>query len=516
MPIANLSRAGLLALAAAAFPAAATDWPQFGFDAVHSGNNTAEHALGAGNVSQLAAAWADPVVLPAKVDGAPVYAAGIATPGGTRNLLFLFGADAFCDGCSSTGTVFALDGDSGEVVWSRTTTGSDQHASSSPAIDAARAFVYSFGLDGYVHKYAIGTGEEVLTAGPTGWPQRVTLKPDVEKVARGLAIFSAGGHEYLHAVTNGYNGDGGDYQGHSVAIDLGDGTQKIFNAMCSTTAALLADGGCPSGRMSGIWGRGGSVYDADTGRVYVTTGNGQFNANSSGHNWGDSVLALATDGSGSGGGLPLDSYTPSNYQSLDNSDADLGSVSLAIVPVPPGSAVAHAGVQTGKDGVLRLIDLDDMSGAGAPAHVGGEIQLIDVPRGGAVFAQPAVWLDPSDQSAWIYVANGAGLSALQLGLDGNNRPHLTARWDTGGSTKSPVLANGVLYSAGACPGGGTCVSARNPRTGDVLWSSPHIGNLHWESPIVVDGALYMADGNGQLWKFALPATDTVFADGFDG
>jgi outer membrane protein assembly factor BamB len=173
-------------------------------------------------------------------------------------------------------------------------------------------------------------------------------------------------------------------------------------------------------------------------------------------------------------------------------------------------------VQTGKDGVLRLIDLDDPSGAGGPGHVGGEIQLLNVPQGGAVFAQPAVWVDPADQSAWVFVANGGGLSGLQLGLDGNHRPHLTSRWNAGGSHKSPILANGVLYAAGACPGGGTCISARDPHSGDVLWSSPHIGNLHWQSPILVDGALYMTDGAGVLWKFALPSTDTVFADGFDG
>ena len=36
-------------------------------------------------------------------------------------------------------------------------------------------------------------------------------------------------------------------------------------------------------------------------------------------------------------------------------------------------------MQAGKDAKLRLIDLDDMSGTARPAHVGGEIQLIDVP-----------------------------------------------------------------------------------------------------------------------------------------
>ncbi len=59
-----------------------------------------------------------------------------------------------------------------------------------------------------------------------------------------------------------------------------------------------------------------ATYDAGTDRVYITTGNGLFNANTGGNNWGDSVLALKPDGTGAGGGLPVDSYTPTNYAAL--------------------------------------------------------------------------------------------------------------------------------------------------------------------------------------------------------
>jgi hypothetical protein len=507
--------AAAMAAVLAGSTASATDWPQFGYDAAHSGHNTAETTIGVGNVAQLVSKYAGGADLPAKVDGAPVYASHVSTPGGTRDLLFLFGASSMFDGGSSDGTVFAVDAATGTVVWSHVTTGSDQHASSSPAIDAVRQYVYSFGLDGYVHKYRIGDGVETMASGPAGWPQRVTLKPEVEKVASGLTIVTAGGREYLHAVTDGYNGDGGDYQGHLVAIDLASGAAKVFNAMCSTTTMLLATGGCPGGRMSGIWGRGGATWDAATQQIYITTGNGQFNANSGGTNWGDSVLALAADGSGAGNGRPLDSYTPSNYQSLDDADADLGSVSLAILPAPAGSAARHLGVQTGKDGKLRLIDLDDMSATGIvfadgfdatlpSVHVGGELQLMNIPQGGGARAvQPAVWTNPSDQSTWVFVGNGNGLSALRLEVDGNGRPQLVQRWSKSGSATSPVLANGVLYTAGSCAGG-TCVTARAPVSGDTLWTSPSIGGLHWQSPIVVDGAVYVVDSNARLWKFGLP------------
>ena len=513
--------AWLLAGATLALPAFAADWPQFGRDAAHSGNNTAETTISASNVSQLVALYPAPVTLPAKVDGAPVFASGISTPNGVRDLLFLFGSDSFSDFSSTTGTLMAIDAATGGVVWSKSISGSasnsTQHASASPAIDAAKQYVYSFGVDGYVHKYQIGNGTEEQTSGPTGWPQQVTLKPDVEKSAASLTIVQSGGSEYLHVVLNGYNGDNGDYQGHSVAIDLATGARKIFNAVCSNVTTLIANGGCGTSHRSGIWGRGGATYDAATNRVYIATGNGPFD--NGGSNWGNSVFALAADG-GANGSAPLDSYTPTNYDALDQSDSDLGSTSMALLPAPSGSTIAHLGVQTGKDAQLRLIDLDDMSGSGAPGHTGGEIQILPVPQGGeGMREQPSVWVNPSDGSTWLFVGNlfGHGISGLQLGLDGNNRPQLTARWTKNDASTSSIVANGVLYNLGTCSNG-VCVAARNPLTGDVLWSSPSIGYPHWQSPILVNGAIYVVDGDGLLWKFGLdqPATDLIFENGFDG
>jgi hypothetical protein len=39
--------------------------------------------------------------------------------------------------------------------------------------------------------------------------------------------------------------------------------------------------------------------------------------------------------------------------------------------------------------------------------------------------------------------------------------------------------------------------------GSVLWSNPSIGGIHWESPIVVNGVLYITDPAGNLTAFSL-------------
>jgi outer membrane protein assembly factor BamB len=485
--------------------ALATDWPQWGFEPAHGANNTAETAVSAANVAQLEQKYA--VALTDRSNAAPVFAQGIATAAGTKDLLFV---------TAQTGRVTALDAADGSVVWTKTTTGGHTPIESSPAIDPGRTHVYHYGADGKVHKYAIGSGSETTTG---GWPVTVTLKPNVEKGASALATAVSGGVARLYAVTNGYVGDGGDYQGHLVTIDLATGTSRVFNSMCSTTTTLIASSGC-SGWQSGIWGRPGAVYDAGTDRVYITTANGEFNANTGGHNWGDSVLALHPDGTGAGAGMPLDSHTPTNYAQLDGSDIDLGSASLSILPAPAGSTVAHIGVQTGKDSKLHLIDLDDMSGMGAPGGVGGEIEVIDVPISEFwMKTQSVVWVDThGDGAAWVYVGNGSGISGLKLTLTAANVPHLQPTWQQSSDATSAIVANDVLYHAGSCAAG-TCLLARNPKTGAVLWTSPSIGSLKWGSPIFVNGALYMVNYSGsapKLYKFALPFTDTIFANGFAG
>jgi hypothetical protein len=489
--------AAALSICAAAHGA---DWMQFGYDAAHTGHNPAETTISAANVASLTTRYS--VDLAASVDSAPVYLANVQTPAGTKNLLFAL---------AQNGRLMAIDAATGSEVWHATMSGSGHTTTASPAIDTARAFIYAYGNDGKAHKFRVGDGTEITTG---GWPQTVTLKTSVEKGASGLTIAHAGGVDWLYVVTDGYIGDAGDYQGHITTINLSTGAQVVFNTLCSNLATHLGVGDCATHR-SGIWGRGGATYDAGTDRVYIATGNGQYNANGGGFNWGDSTLALAHDGTGAGGGMPRDSYTPTNFQQLDDQDIDLGSISLVIMTPPAGSAVAHLGMQTGKDAKLRLINLDDMSGQGGPAHVGGEIQLMNVPQGGSgMREQPATWVDGSGTS-WLFVANRNGISGLKLTLDGSNMPQLSMVWQKSGGTTSPVIANGVLYAISSCSGG-TCVVARDPLSGDTLWASEHIASPHWQSPIVVDGAVYVMDNSGKLWAFGLAQLpDDIFANGFD-
>jgi PQQ-like domain len=484
----------------------AYDWLQFGGNPQHSGNNASEAALTPANVSALTSKFS--ASLPATADSTPVFLEAVSTPGGVTDILFV---------TTTNGWIVALDAHTGATLWShqngpgtcKINNGSSAcYTTSSPAIDPNRLYVYSYGLEGSVHKYHVGDGTEITTG---GWPALATFKGYDEKASSALSTATSGGVTYLYVTRGGYPGDNGDYQGHVTAINLATGAQTIFNAACSDQAAHLRPVGggvsptCPSAQ-NAMWSRPGIIYDPGTARIFVATGNaftgtaGQFDGNT---NWSESVLALhpdATGGSGVNAGKPLDSYTPTNHATLDNQDSDVGSTALAILPVPVTSTVQHLGVQGGKDGKLRLLNLQDLSTHGGPGTTGGELSIINIPQGGGLFSQPAVWTNPADGKTWVFVVNGSGASGLRLDFDSGGNPSLTSVWSNGQSGTSPVVANKMVFLIG-----GSTARALDPLTGDQLWSASRSGGTHWQSVVVANGTVFAADQSGHVDAFWLSA-----------
>src|SRR5712692_8478685 len=132
-------------------------WPAFDGGGSRPGIFAAESVFNTSNVNTLAQTWQK--ALPYKTNGSAVYASSINTPSGTKDLIFF---------TTQQGSLIALDAATGNQVWRADTTGqfvASQGTSSSPAIDPSNQFVYSYGLDGKIHKYAIGTGTEDTTLG---------------------------------------------------------------------------------------------------------------------------------------------------------------------------------------------------------------------------------------------------------------------------------------------------------------------------------------------------------------
>src|SRR5438552_3668713 len=204
----------------------AYDWLQFNGDPQHSGNNTAETIISPANVASLTRKFQ--IDLPAVVDGAPVLLQGVTTATGVRDVLFV---------TTTGGDLVAIDAQTGIQLWVRRHPAgmctvnnglAPCYTTSSPAIDPNRQLVYSYGLDGYVHKHRIFDGTEIMDG---TWPELTTTKGFDEKGSSALALATSKGVTYLYAVHGGYPGDRGDYQGHVTAIELATGAQRVFNAM---------------------------------------------------------------------------------------------------------------------------------------------------------------------------------------------------------------------------------------------------------------------------------------------
>ena len=361
--------------------------------------------------------------------------------------------------------------------------------------------MYAYALDGTVRKYAVSNGAET-TGG--GWPELATLKPSVEKGGSALTIASVGGTNFLYICNGGYFGDGGNYQGHVTTVNLGSGAQNVFNTLCSNQTVHFTNGGSPDCAhvQSGVWSRSGVVYDSDIGKVYGATGNGDFSAAS--FDWGDSIFAINPNGTGSGGN-PLDTYTPSNFAALQSGDLDLGSAAPAIVPT--GSAqFPHIAVQSGKDAKLRIVNLDNLSGQGGVGHVGGELSTANLPQGGEVQNAVTVWQNPADGSQWVFVVSPTnGIAGLRLSFNASGVPALAPAWQIGGGGGSPLVANNVLYYALS-----NSLRALNPTTGAQLFSGA-IGGIHWQSPVVANGVVYITDQSRHLTAFGLSSSSPALA-----
>jgi hypothetical protein len=465
------------------------DWLQFS-SPVLEGRGNQRGSISAENVASLAVAWR--VALPGSSDGSPVYVANVVTSRRIVDLVIVGTTD---------GGVIAVDANRGTIFWQTIAPRGPRWTTSSPAVDPQKRFVFAYGLDGYVHKYAIETGKEIIGR---GWPELITLKGDVEKGSSNISISTAhDGSTYLYMPTSAYPdpGDEGDYQGHLVTINIDTGKQYVFNALCSDRSIHFQNTGdendCAD-LQAGIWARNGATYDPVTDRVFVTTGNGGFNAHNGGFNWGSSVVALRPDGT-TDGGTPIDSYTPADYQRLTDEDLDLSSTGVVPLPTSRADDWPRLGVQGGKDWRIRLLNLEDLSGTGGPRAIGGELQVLPVPQTGEVLSQPAAWREPVTRRTWLFVANHQGISAFRLEKTADGSPQLVQRWmsttDTG---TTPIVANGVLYIVAPHR-----IVALQPTTGNVLWRDTSIGDIHWQSPIIVNGTLYVADFGGYLNAFSV-------------
>ena len=203
----------------------------------------------------------------------------------------------------------------------------------------------------------------------------------------------------------------------------------------------------PNGNSGGIWqGGGGAAADAN-GVIFVTTGNGTFDASKGGVDYSDSVLKFI----GAGGALSVtDYFTPFNQPSLTAVDWDLGSGGIVLLPDQPGP-FPHLLLAGGKGSTIYEINRDNLGQFSptanqnvltVPAVLGPAVET-----GGNRAGGPAYW------QGQVYYAGAHGVP-MQFSLL------------NGLISSFPIAKRSNIFGY---PGGSLVVSA-NGNTDGIVWA----------------------------------------------
>ncbi len=181
----------------------------------------------------------------------------------------------------------------------------------------------------------------------------------------------------------------------------------------------------PNDTQSAIWAADAGFAADSRGNIFVATGNGKFDVNSGGADYGDSLLRVGLDGKG----LAIrDYFTPFNQEQLNAHDADLGSGGPVLLPDQRGPH-PHLMVIGGKGATLYLLDRDNLGKFQTSADTAA-LQKIQVAS--LLMGAPAFWQDH------LYVQSDSGVLKDFVFKDGQ-------------FSAEPAAMTSAEFTAGATP-----------------------------------------------------------------
>jgi hypothetical protein len=510
------------------------------YDAFLSGGNTQETVLTPANVNPSTFGNLFNYAVDGYTYAQPLYVPNLAIGGGTHNVVFA---------ATEHDSVYAFDGDGGGQLWKRSfidpangiTTVPNAEVltgdivpeigiTGTPVIDGSTNTMYVVvktkemvaGTAHYVqklHALDITTGLDrasngVVTIGDTtiGGPDGgytdntsiavagigagsdgTTVRFNALRENQRTALTLSNGIVYLSWASHG---DNGPYHGWIVGYRTTDLTvQKLFNTS-------------PNGSASGIWESGGGLAVDTQGNLYFANGNGFAQGGFQGFNpaigsYSETVMKISTTGALS----VADYFTPTDWQNLDNNDADLGSGGTMLLPDAVGSSLhPHLLIETGKTGRLYLIDRDHMGQNNTP---GPDLNLQTVTIGG-----PGVW----GNAAFFLDQPGNGMPGSGSGIIyywGSSAPAVAFRVSNGVISSTPITQ--TTFASGF-PGEQPIISSNGADPNSAIMWGLRVDNFGTRGPaelmafkaedltqqIYSSNATGMRDQFGTSVKFTVP------------
>jgi hypothetical protein len=276
----------------------------------------------------------------------------------------------------------------------------------------------------------------------------------------------------------GHDGDCGNYHGWIVGV-------PVTNPASPKAWATGATGG-------GIWGPSGAA--SENGSIFAATGN-TFGATS----WAGGEALLRFSAGPAFSNLPADYFTPSNWQTLDSGDLDLGGTGPVILDVP-GSAPGQLLIGLGKDGKIYLVDRNNLGG------VGNQVAVAQVATNEIINAAAAY--TTSQGTYVVFKGSGNNCPAGQSGdltavrIVPGAPPTVTTAWCAQQNGEgSPIVtttdgnSETIVWSIGA--EGDNRLHGFDGDTGQIVYGGGGAGDVigfvrRFHTPILAGGRIYVA------------------------
>lgn len=354
---------------------AGIDFTTYHFDIARTGLNPNETELTPASVNSSAFGLIRMLPVDGKVDAEPLYLAGLTIGGTPHNVVYA---------ASEHDSVFAFDADTGAQLWKTSILGanettSDDHGcgqispeigiTATPVIDrkaGPRGAIFVVGMSqdaggAYhhrLHALDIASGSELAGSpveiratypgsGAASSGGNVVFEPGQYAERAGLLLMN--GTLYLGWTSHC---DGMPYTGWLMAYS---------ESSLAQTAVLNLT---PNGSEGSIWMAGSGLAADPSGNIYILDANGTFdttldaNGFPTKHDFGNAFLKIST-----ANGLKVaDYFQPSNTVSLSDSDTDLGSGGVIVLPDQADAfgITQHLAVGAGKDHNIYLANRDSM------------------------------------------------------------------------------------------------------------------------------------------------------------
>jgi outer membrane protein assembly factor BamB len=306
-------------------PGARGDWPMFGADPQRTGWAAQETLLSRGNVGALELKWK------IRLENAPKELTSLTAPIVVDQVKTIRGIKEYVVVGGSSDAVFAIDADTGKLVWRKSFTVAAEPVrkpnglcpfalNATPAVSPTGRpkTVYAISSDGRLHALSMVDGED-----------RVPPLPFVPAFSKNWSLNIVGGMLYTSVGQRCNGTPSGVY-----SMDLNSPEHPIRSFQYGP---------------AGIWGRAG-VAISQSGAVFGETGDGPYHPENS--QFADTIFALSAD-------LKLTGYyTPANREWLTRKDLDMGSISPVVFRFGGKEYV----VGSGKEGRLFLLDAESPGG----------------------------------------------------------------------------------------------------------------------------------------------------------